>query len=303
MSRANAPPRWQAELALAFVALVWGSTFVVVKSALTDISTVYFLALRFSLAAFCMLLMFWPSFRSSNGAAIRKGLAGGGIAGIFLWLGYVLQTFGLKYTTAGKSGFITGFYIALVPLLGAALYRRWPPARELLGIAVATAGIAILTLPRGNRFVMNRGDLLTIGCAIAFAIHLLVLGYYSQRCLVSAVALGQIACSAVLSTISLAWERPSAIWNRNVLFALTLTAIFATALAFAIQTWGQKYTSPSRTALIFALEPVFALATAVSVGREALTAAALAGGALVLAGILLVELKPKPRTQLEQVEN
>src|SRR5579884_532398 len=218
MSEANAPARWKAEIALAFVALVWGSTFVVVKSALAEISTVYFLALRFGIATLAMLVMFWRPFQRSSGRAIRAGIAAGALAGLFLWLGYLLQTFGLKYTTAGKSGFITGFYIALVPLLGAVIYRRWPPAREFAGIAVAMAGIAVLTFPRHNSFQINRGDLLTLGCALVFAIHILVLGYYSQRELVPAVALGQIACCAVLSLMSLAWESPVAVWSANVIF-------------------------------------------------------------------------------------
>jgi drug/metabolite transporter (DMT)-like permease len=291
MSQADAPARWKAEIALAFVALVWGSTFVVVKGALAEISTIYFLALRFGLATVAMVFMFWRAFQTNSGRAIRTGILGGAVAGVLLWLGYLLQTFGLKYTTAGKSGFITGFYIALVPLLGAIFYRRWPPVRELAGIAVAMAGIVVLTFPRNGSFQMNRGDLLTLGCALVFAIHILVLAYYSQRELVPAVALGQIACCAVLSLVSLSWEPPIAIWSTKVVVALVLTSIFATALAFALQTWGQKHTSPSRTALIFSLEPVFALATAVLIGNEPLTTAALVGGALVLVGILLVEVK------------
>ncbi len=290
------PPRWQADLALAVVALVWGTTFVVVKRALTDISTLYFLAARFSVAGVCMLLIFLPSFLRAGKLAVFRGLRGGAIAGVFLWLGYVLQTFGLKYTTAGNSGFLTGLYIVLVPLLSAAVYRRWPQVTELIGIAVATAGMALLTVPSMQRGIqLNRGDLLTIACAVAFAIHLLVLGYFSQRERFEAVALGQIACAAVLSTLSLALQPPVARWNGNVIFAVLLTAIFATALAFALQTWGQQYTTATRTALIFALEPVFALATAVSVGGERLTLGEVSGGTLILAGILAVELKPATR--------
>lgn len=293
--RSKTPARWQADLALAFVALVWGATFVVVKNALSEISTMYFLALRFSLAAASMALMFCRPLQQARARVVARGLAGGAAAGVFLWLGYVLQTFGLKYTTAGKSGFLTGFYIALVPVLSAAIYRRWPQPRELIGIAIATAGMALMTMPQaGSGFYIDSGDLLTLGCALVFAVHLLVLGYYSKRELFQAVALGQIGCCAVLSLVSFLWEPPVAAWSKNVIFAIVLTAIFATALAFALQTWGQKYTSPTRTALIFALEPVFALVTAVWIGREALTAAALAGGALILAGILAVELKPAP---------
>jgi drug/metabolite transporter (DMT)-like permease len=289
----KAPARWKADLALAFVALTWGSTFVVVKSALPHISTMYFLALRFALAAACMLAVFSPAFRNTQSSALWRGLRGGAVAGLLLWLGYVLQTAGLKYTTAGNSGFLTGLYIVLVPLVGAAVYRRWPQSWEVAGIAVAAAGMVVMTLPFVDaRFRMNKGDMLTLACAVAFAFHLLVLGYYSRREQFQAVALGQIACAAALSSLCLSFEPPRASWSGGVIAALVLTAVFATAIAFALQTWGQQYTTATRTALIFALEPVFALVTAVAVGGERLTLSSVAGGTLILTGILAVELKP-----------
>jgi drug/metabolite transporter (DMT)-like permease len=290
------PARWRADSALAFVALIWGATFVVVKQALLGISTVYFLSLRFWLASLFMVLLFWRPLRRAGLKEVLRGLRGGTFAGVFLWAGYMLQTFGLKYTTAGKSGFLTGLYIALVPIIGAIAYRRWPQASEVLGILCAVVGMAVMTLPslgsHGSVLDINRGDLLTIGCAVAFSFHLLILGYYSQRARYEAVALGQILCAAVLSTVSLLVEPPQASWNGQIVFALGLTSLFATALAFAFQTWGQQYTTATRTALIFALEPVFALMTAVVVGGETLTFAAVMGGAFILGGILLVELKP-----------
>lgn len=288
------PKHWKAEGALAMVALVWGTTFVVVKQALGHISTVYFLSIRFWLASLCMLALFARPFHRSGAATVIAGLRGGAIAGVFLWLGYTLQTYGLKYTTAGKSGFLTGLYIALVPLLAAARYRRWPQTSELVGTGLAVAGMAVLTLPSVSQggFTMNRGDMLTILCAVAFAVHLLVLGHFAQRAMVEAVALGQIACAAALSTLLLAAEPPQADWSFPVIFALGLTSVFATALAFTLQTWGQRHTSAIRTALIFALEPVFALVAAVLWGHEEVTWNALAGGALILGGILFVELKP-----------
>lgn len=292
----KAPARWQADLALAVVALMWGTTFVVVQRALAEISTIYFLAVRFWFASLCMLAMFLPAFRSAGARPVWRGLRGGAIAGIFLWLGYMLQTFGLKYTSAGNSGFLTGMYIVLVPLISAAVYRRWPQLSELTGISIATAGVVMLTVPSLDReFRMNRGDVLTLGCAVAFAFHLLVLAYYSQRERFEAVAVGQIVCAAVLSTISLSMEPPRAIWSNAVVFAIVLTAVFATAIAFALQTWGQQYTTATRTALIFALEPVFALATAVMAGGERLTLLGLCGAGLILTGILTVELKPARR--------
>jgi drug/metabolite transporter (DMT)-like permease len=287
------PTRWQADLALAIVALMWGSTFVVVKRALTEISTMYFLAVRFTLASLCMLLIFTSAFRRAGWRAVWRGLLGGATAGVFLWLGYVLQSFGLKYTTAGNSGFLTGLYIVLVPLISAYVYRKWPQIPELVGIAIAGIGIVLLTFPSFDRkFNMNPGDLLTLGCAIAFAFHLLILGYYSQRERFEAVALGQIVCAAVLSAASLGVEPPQAVWSSGVVFAIVLTSLFATALAFALQTWAQRFTSATRTALIFALEPVFAFTTAVLLGGERLTLAAVCGGSLILAGIITVEMKP-----------
>lgn len=285
------PARWKADSALAIVALMWGTTFVVVKQTITQISALYFLSLRFSLATLCLLLLFIPAFRRMSSRQILNGLAGGFIAGIFLWLGYVLQTVGLHYTSAANSGFLTGLYIVIVPLLGAALYRQKPVLRELWGLGIATLGMIVMTIPTSGALAINFGDLLTIGCAVAFAFHLLVLGHFSKREKLEAVAVGQIACAALLSTASLVVEKPTAVWSGKSIWAIIVTALFATALAFALQTWGQKHTTATRTALIFALEPVFALITAITFGEPARWLAIL-GGALILAGILAVEVKP-----------
>lgn len=293
VAASRSPARWRADLALAFVALLWGTTFVVVKQALNDISTMPFLAVRFWVASMCMAIIFTRRFRKQPATKLWRGFLRGSMAGIFLWLGYALQTFGLVYTSAGKSGLLTGAYIVLVPLFSAAIYQRRPQLREWAGILMATAGMVILTLPSiSGQFRMNRGDLLTIGCAVAFAFQILVLGYYTQRELFEPIALGQIVATALLSTIFCGVAAQTTIWSGKVIFAIVLTGVFATALAFALQTWAQQYTTPTRTALIFALEPVFAVLTAVLVAGEALTTAALLGGALIFAGILAVELKP-----------
>ena len=299
----SAAARWRADLALTLVAVVWGATFVMVKQALTEISTMYYLALRFALASLCMWALFLPALRRMPRAALWRGLRGGAVTGTFLSSGYILQTFGLKYTSAGNSGFLTGLNVVLVPVIGEALFRRWPQLREFAGAGVAAAGLAALTIPSmegGFSFSrLNRGDLLTIGCAIAFAFHLLVLGYYSRRERFEAVALGQILCAAALSSIALSIEAPRVVWSSPVWTALLVTAILGTAGAFATQTWAQQFTTATRTALIFALEPVVALVTAVLIGGEKLTAAAVAGGSLILAGIVMVEIKPSRRVVSE----
>jgi drug/metabolite transporter (DMT)-like permease len=289
-------PRWQADLVLAVISLIWGATFVIVKAALPDISTVYFLFLRFALASLCMLAVFASAFRRTNSPAFWRGLRGGAVCGGFLWLGYILQTVGLRYTTPGRSAFLTCLYIVLVPPISATIERRRPKLGELAGLAIAAAGMFLLTIPRlGRGSPISRGDLLTIACAVAFAFQIVMVGLYSQRESFESVAFGQIACAAVLSGICLPFEPPHAIWTRSVIFAIVVTGVFATALAFALQAWAQQRTTATRTALLFALEPVFALATAVALASERFTGSAITGCCLILAGIVLVELKPAVR--------
>jgi drug/metabolite transporter (DMT)-like permease len=290
--REQTVPRWRADASLMLLALVWGGTFVVVKTALRDISTMYFLALRFGLAAVCLGLLFANKFRTMGRTQLLCGLRAGFLVGILLWLGFALQTWGLEYTSAGNSGFLTGLYIVLVPLFSAALYRRWPRAAELIGISIAGVGLVLLTAPSTTKMLsLNRGDLLTIGCAIVFAVHLLALGYFSQRERFEAVAIGQVACTALISMLGLMVERPRVSWHPQVILAIVVTGVLATAVAFALQTWAQQYTTPTRTALILSLEPVFAFAAAVLVAGEALILRSVVGGGLIIAGILVVELR------------
>jgi drug/metabolite transporter (DMT)-like permease len=291
MSGRKPPSRVAADLALVSVALIWGATFVMVKKALGDISTVLFLALRFSIAAIAL----WLTFRSRGAHFPRDSrleIRAGVIVGLFLFAGYLLQTAGLRLTSASQAAFITGFYIVLVPLFGALVYRKAPRISELIGVAMATAGTGLMTL-RSARFDIGRGDLLVLGCAIAFASHILVLGHYSRRMSFETLSLYQIATCAVLGLASFWWfETPRVVWSWAVVIALAVTSLLATALSFSVQSWAQQFTTPTRTALIFSLEPVFAWVTSFLAAREVLSPRAAIGAMLILAGILTVELKP-----------
>lgn len=283
------PPRWRADAALAFVSLIWGSTFVLVKNALEDISTNLFLSIRFSVAAVALALL-WFAKRDPKA---RVSWQAGAVTGAFLYGGYLLQTLGLRYTSPSKSGFITGLYIVLVPLLSAAVYKKAPVAAEWIGVASAGVGLGLLTLDTA-RFELGPGDLLTIGCAFAFAAHILVLGHFARQTDADGLAMTQIGAGAAIGIGTFWWlETPYVRWSFAVIAALAVTSLLATALAFWLQTWGQKYTSPTRAALIFSLEPVFAWLTAFVMAGERLNAQALAGAGCILAGILLVELKPR----------
>jgi drug/metabolite transporter (DMT)-like permease len=292
MSQPGSYPSWRADLALVAVTLIWGTTFVLVKEALRDVSTLLFLTLRFSLAALALAV----AFRGRHGGFFwRAGaLKSGFVAGLCLFTGYLFQTFGLRYTTASKSAFITGSSIVLVPLLSSAVYRTVPHASEWLGVAVATVGMALLTL-QGETLGIGFGDLLTLFCAAGFACHIVVVGHYSRRVGFESLSVVQIATAAVISLSVFWWVEPPHIrWGPSMLLALGVTGLLATAVAFTVQAWAQKHTTATHTALIFALEPVFAWVTSFLVAGETLSRWAGLGASLILCGIILVELKPIP---------
>lgn len=278
--------RYRAEMALAFNCFVWGATFIVVKRALDDVSPLMFLALRFTLAALALSILFRRSLR----AMLRAW--GGIMAGSFLFLGYAFQTFGLRLTSAPKSAFLTGLSTAMVPLLAALVYRNRPRAGEIAGVVLATSGMALMTLQSGT-LTMGTGDLLTLGCAAAFAAHIVVLGHYAEEMPVEVLSLTQVVTAALLSLATFGWgETPRFQASPEVLAAVLLTGLLATALAFSIQAWAQRYTTSTRTAVIFTLEPIVALLTSWLLAGETLSRRGVAGAGLILAGILLVELKP-----------
>jgi len=284
----------RAEAALVFNTLIWGSTFVVVKQALRDVSPVLFLALRFSLATVALLVLFRKSW--SRPHKPRWSLAGGVIAGVFLFSGYAFQTIGLQFTTAPKSAFLTGLTSAMVPLLSAIVYRKSPHIMEISGVLVATCGMGLMTLT-GPTLAINRGDLLTVCCAACYAAHILVLSHYSKGSF-ELLAVTQIGVSALLAWSLFRWiETPSIRWTPGVWSAILITGLLATALAFSLQAWAQQHTTSTRTALIFTLEPVFAWITSYLLIGETLSPRAAGGAGLILAGVLAVEMKPVPRPE------
>ena len=283
----------RAEAALVVNTFIWGTTFVVVKQALHDVSPVLFLALRFTLATAALLVLFRGSW--SHPRNPRWSLAGGALAGVFLFSGYAFQTIGLQYTTAPKSAFLTGLTAVMTPLLAAIVYRSRPRALEIGGVLLATGGMALMTLPTapGATMAINRGDLLTICCAVCYSAHILTLNRYSAKASFELVSIAQVGISALLAwSLFHGMETPHVRWTAGVCAAIAITGLFATALAFTFQAWAQRYTTSTRTALIFMLEPVFAWITSYLLTGETLSGRAAAGAGLILAGVLTVELKP-----------
>jgi drug/metabolite transporter (DMT)-like permease len=283
------PAGWVVDLSLVAMTLVWGATFVLVKQALADISTLLFLTVRFALAAFVLALVFRKDFRAGE---VGFSMRAGALAGLCLFGGYVLQTLGLRFTTASKAAFLTGFTTPMVAVLSSLVYRRAPQIVELAGVAIAFLGMALMTIPSVG-FQIGGGDLLVAGCAVAYAFHILVTGRFARQVNIGVMIVTQIATGATLGAVTFWWAEPArVVWTPILWAALAVTSLFATALAFSIQTWAQRWTSPTRTALIFAMEPVFAWITSYLLLGEVLSRRAALGAGLILAGILMVELKP-----------
>ncbi len=299
MSRMPAPESrsLRAHVLLIATVFVWGSTFVVVKNALADVSPLLFNLIRMTLAFVCLALFYRRHFGRMN----RKSLLAGAVVGFCLAMGYQFQTAGLRLTTPSKSAFITGMVVVLVPMLclipglrpRTSHIPRW---NAWVGALVAFIGIILLTTPPGSRFdfhAIGMGDLLTFGCAVGFSLHVLALAHLSPRVPFEQLAVLQVGFCAVFMAASMPLlEHPWIHWSPRLILALLITAVLATAAAFTVQSWAQKYLPATHTALILTLEPVFAWLTSFVFLGERLGHRGAAGALLILAGIALTEFVP-----------
>jgi drug/metabolite transporter (DMT)-like permease len=292
----------RAYLLMVFVVAVWGTTFVLVKDALTDASPLAFNLVRMTLA----FLVLAVAYRSHWREVSRHQLIAGAVVGFFLAMGYQFQTAGLVKTTPSKSAFITGMVVVLVPLFSAAPFLRPPGAKPprwnaFLGALLAFAGILLLTLPANAAGLLpdftsvNIGDVLTFGCTIGFAFHCIVLGHASPRVRFQPLALLQIGFCALFMAISTPLlEHPHIHLTLRLCIALGVAAVLATAAAFSIQSWAQSVLPATHTALLMTLEPVFAWITSFLIMGERLGLRPASGAIFILAGIALTELIPQP---------
>jgi len=262
------------------VTAVWGWTFVLVKDAVTQYPTLGFLQLRFILAALVMVAVV-------HRLPTRRELWTGAVAGTILAGGYLFQTVGLTMTSPGNAGLITGLFVVFTPLIdrvfGVAVHRR-----TLIAVAVALGGTVMLTGGLGG---MGLGDALVLVCAVLYALHIVVLSRWSPGLRSAPLAMVQMATCAVIFSIG-GTPTLHALPSPSVWFAIFITGVFASAIAFYLQTWAQRHLDASRTALILATEPAWALVAAVVLAGQRLDAVQAAGAALVLAAIVGHELVP-----------
>jgi drug/metabolite transporter (DMT)-like permease len=270
-------------LLLLSVVGVWGWTFVLVKDAVEGYGVLSFLAIRFVIATVAIgVFAVWR--------ADRRSLRAGAGIGAALAMGFLLQTFGLRYTTASNSGVITGLFVVFVPLAGWILFGARTARLVWVAIGISVVALALLSgaAPKG----VALGDVLTLGAAAAFGLHVVLLDRYAKRHDARTLALGQLAAAAVLFLAAcplverLAWPTP------RVWLTLLITAVMATAVAFYVQTHVQQRLPAVQTAMILLTEPLFAAFFGRVLGGDRLAAVQVLGALLMAGAVLAVEFYP-----------
>ncbi|MBZ4420958.1 DMT family transporter [Myxococcus sp. RHST-1-4] len=282
-TRAERVQRLQADGALALITVFWGVTFVVVKDALGYGDPFSFLALRFLVGALVL------SALAGRQVLQPRNLRNGAVLALFLFAGFALQTVGLTLTTPSRSAFITGMSVVFVPLLSLLLFKRVPKPTSLLGVVLAAVGLYFLTRPEvgAQEGGLARGDLLTLGCAVAYAGHITLTERYAPKEGVTGLVAVQLWGVALLSALSLPFVERRVEWTPSFVGAVLVCGVLASAVAISVQTWGQARTTAVRAAVIYSMEPVFAAAYSVALGYEVLGAREWAGGSLILLGVLV----------------
>jgi drug/metabolite transporter (DMT)-like permease len=270
--------------ALLGVAAAWGLAFVTMKDAIERQSVNNFLFTRFTLAVVVMVVIRPQVVKKLNKDLLLRG----SMAGVFLGFGYIFQTLGLERTGAAITGFITGLYVVLTPLLASFILKERISRFVWLCIFIATIGLALLSV---QGFSVGFGEMLVLMSAIFFAAHIIALSKWSPGRDVYAMTVVQLTICALMAGIASIPEGYSAPPDRGVWAVVVFTAVFATAVAFIIQTWSQAHISATKVAVILTMEVVFAALFAVIFGGEVLTLQVLLGGSLVLLAMYLIVLK------------
>jgi drug/metabolite transporter (DMT)-like permease len=270
--------------ALLTVSAAWGLSFVVMKDAIQRQSVNNFLFTRFTVAVVVMILIRPQTIKLMNKDLLQRG----GLAGIFLGLGYIAQTLGLERTGAAITGFITGLYVVLTPLIASFVLKEKITKFVWLCIAVATFGLALLSI-RG--FSVGIGEMFVLASAVLFAAHIIALSKWSSGRDVYAMTVIQLTMCAILAGLASAIEGYSLPPDRGVWSVVIFTAVFATAIAFIVQTWSQAHMSATKVAVILTMEVVFAAVFAILLGGERLTLQTALGGILVVVAMYLIVLK------------
>ncbi|HYH33832.1 MAG TPA: DMT family transporter [Nocardioides sp.] len=281
-----------AALALLSVTAMWGSTFFLIKDLLERVPTLDFLAVRFAAASLLMVLIAPRALSRLSKESRRHALVLGALYGG----AQILQTAGLAHTAASVSGFITGMYVVATPLFAALLLRSRITPLTWGAVALATAGLAVLTL---EGFAVGYGEAITLVAALIYALHIVGLGAWSRPGEALGMSIVQLLVIAGMCLLATAPDGVVLPPTPGDWLSVLYMAAFAGALALVAQTWAQAHLAPTRTAIIMSMEPVFAAIFAVLLGGEHATWRMLGGGAMVLSAMLIVEALPRRKVEGE----
>jgi drug/metabolite transporter (DMT)-like permease len=286
------------ELVLVLITMIWGGTFLVVQLAMQVSGPFFFVGLRFTFAGLLLMAVFGRLMRGLT----RIELVGGGLIGASLFLGYFLQTYGLQTISSSKSAFITALYVPLVPLMQWLVLRRPPGLMSWIGIALAFTGLVLLAGPEAGEIAFDTGEIATVLCAVAVAGEIILISRYAGRVdsrRVTAVQLLVAGCLSFLLMPVAGEPLPEFSW---FLMASALGLGLASAAIQFAMNWAQKSVSPTRATLIYAGEPVWAGIVG-RIAGDRLPGLALFGAALILAGVIISELrfrkKPEPAVEID----
>lgn len=285
--------RLMAETALATAGIIWGANFVLVKMALEDMPPLYYLGLRFLVAAVCTAPLGIPRLRRLN----RRGwLVGCGI-GVLLFAGFVFQTIGLRTVSPGISGFLTSLYVIMVPIILGLFLGRWPSPMVGLGVVVVVGGLAVLSVY--GTLTFGLGEVLTLAATVFWALHILGIDYASTR--ISAIALVQLqmaVCAVLCLVCAFIFERPALFPGWEATGIVLWTGIMGGLVAYLLMALGQRHTPPVMAGVLMNLEAVFALIISIIVGYDPLTLRTVIGFLLVFAGTTIAHLGSKKTPEL-----
>ena len=282
----------RADLLLLSVAIAWGVTFLMVQDAINSTPVYAFLFFRFALASILMFFIAYKFLKQTNKKTILYGV----ILGVFLFSAFATQTFGLLYTKSSIVAFITGLNVICVPFLGYLLFKEHISKKVFMATIVAVIGLYLLTM--SGSLTIGIGEFLTLICAILFALQIIFTGKFSKEVNVFLLVLFQLITVTILSLVfSLTLDNVTFDLNYDYTFfkAIIITAVFATVYAFLIQTYMQQFTTASKTAIIFAMEPVSASIYAFLAAGEVLSLVQITGAVLIILATLIAEIKFKKR--------
>ena len=279
-------PSWIGDVLLFMTAVVWGGGFIGVSEALDTLMPFYMIAIRFSMASVLLMILFWKHVIKMD----KNEILAGSICGVMLFIGFAFQTAGAVYISVGKLAFLTALNVIMVPFIAAIGFHEKIHNYNIASSLIAIIGFGFLNLSGESGIAFGRGEIYGILCAIGFAMHISVLGYYTSRYEPIKLAVMQMVTCAILGWIcAFVFEKPPVEVSMKMMLPVTYLGVCSTFIAFLFQTIGQKYTSAPRAAILLSMESVFGIIFSILILKEQVTLPMMIGAGLIFGAVIMAE--------------